>query len=137
MTWPAPQVGQIIRYSYLWKSEADRGQEEGLKERPAATVHFTIAAPTVERVREFVRSFAASHGYTPARVIGRDPHGLYYVGGLSRFEFYSERRMARGSFTATFLDNRAFPQDNIYGRLKNFIAAVRQIEGVFVPEGYE
>ncbi len=38
MTWPAPQVGQIIRYGYLWKREADAGLEEGQKDRPAVIV---------------------------------------------------------------------------------------------------
>lgn len=38
MTWPAPQVGQIIRYAYLWKREADAGLEEGQKDRPAVIV---------------------------------------------------------------------------------------------------
>lgn len=38
MTWPAPRVGQIIRYAYLWKREADAGLEEGRKDRPAVIV---------------------------------------------------------------------------------------------------
>jgi hypothetical protein len=38
LSWPAPKVGQVIRYAYLWKSEADAGLEEGLKDRPAAIV---------------------------------------------------------------------------------------------------
>ena len=38
MSWPAPKVGQIIRYAYLWKNEADTGLEEGLKDRPAVIV---------------------------------------------------------------------------------------------------
>ncbi len=38
MTWPAPHVGQIIRYAYLWKREADAGLEEGQKDRPAVIV---------------------------------------------------------------------------------------------------
>jgi hypothetical protein len=105
--------------------------------RPAATVHFTVEQHALESVRETVRSFAVSHNYVPVPVIGGDPDGLYFASRLSRFEFYREPRMAPGSFTAIFLDNRAFPQDDIYGRLKDFVAALRQIEGVFVPEGYE
>jgi len=38
VSWPTPKVGQIIRYAYLWKSEADEGLEEGLKDRPAVIV---------------------------------------------------------------------------------------------------
>jgi hypothetical protein len=105
--------------------------------RPSATAHFTVEPRAIERVRETVRSFAASHRYAPMPVIGGDPNGLYYNGGLSRFYFYSEPNMAPGSFTATFIDNRAFPQHDIYGRLRDFVAAIRRIEGVNVPEGYE
>ena len=38
MPLPAPEVGLVIRYSYLWRSEAERGLEEGQKDRPCAVV---------------------------------------------------------------------------------------------------
>ena len=38
MTWPAPQPGLVIRYSYLWTREAQAGREEGVKDRPCAIV---------------------------------------------------------------------------------------------------
>ena len=38
MPFPAPISGQVIRYSYLWRSEYQRGQEEGVKERPCVVV---------------------------------------------------------------------------------------------------
>ena len=38
MTWPVPQPGLVIRYSYLWESEAREGREEGVKDRPCAVV---------------------------------------------------------------------------------------------------
>lgn len=38
MSWPAPQPGMVIRYSYLWQREAREGREEGLKDRPCAIV---------------------------------------------------------------------------------------------------
>lgn len=38
MTWPTPQPGLVVRYSYLWSREAETGQEEGLKDRPCAVV---------------------------------------------------------------------------------------------------
>lgn len=34
----APRVGQVIRYAYLWRNEAEQGQEEGLKRRPVVIV---------------------------------------------------------------------------------------------------
>jgi len=38
VTWPTPQPGLVIRYSYLWHREALTGQEEGIKDRPCAVV---------------------------------------------------------------------------------------------------
>lgn len=38
MSWPKPQAGQVLRYSYLWESEARQGREEGVKDRPCAVV---------------------------------------------------------------------------------------------------
>ncbi len=38
MSLPSPHPGLVIRYSYLWKQEADAGREEGSKDRPCAIV---------------------------------------------------------------------------------------------------
>ena len=38
MAFPKPVPAQVIRYCYLWKSEQERGQEEGNKDRPCAVV---------------------------------------------------------------------------------------------------
>jgi hypothetical protein len=38
LPFPQPVPGQVIRYSYLWRSEYRRGQEEGVKERPCVLV---------------------------------------------------------------------------------------------------
>lgn len=38
MSWPVPQPGLVIRYSYLWEREAREGREEGVKDRPCAIV---------------------------------------------------------------------------------------------------
>ncbi len=38
MNWPVPRPGLVIRYSYLWESEARQGREEGVKDRPCAIV---------------------------------------------------------------------------------------------------
>ena len=50
MTWPAPQPGLVIRYSYLWTREARAGREEGAKDRPCAIVLAIGAAQERERV---------------------------------------------------------------------------------------
>ena len=36
MTFPKPQPGLVIRYSYLWAEEFERGIEEGSNDRPCA-----------------------------------------------------------------------------------------------------
>ena len=38
MPFPQPVPGQVIRYSYLWRSEYLRGQEEGIKDRHCVIV---------------------------------------------------------------------------------------------------
>lgn len=38
MSWPIPQPGLVIRYSYLWHREALTGREEAAKDRPCAVV---------------------------------------------------------------------------------------------------
>ena len=43
MSLPKPQAGLVICYSYLWRSEYLRGQEEGVKDRPCAIVLSTFA----------------------------------------------------------------------------------------------
>jgi hypothetical protein len=35
---PKPEPGLVVRYAFLWRAEAARGQEEGLKDRPCAVV---------------------------------------------------------------------------------------------------
>jgi len=38
VSWPVPRPGLVIRYSYLWQSEARQGREEGVKDRPCAII---------------------------------------------------------------------------------------------------
>ncbi|MEJ0026969.1 MAG: hypothetical protein WDN01_13160 [Rhizomicrobium sp.] len=42
---PAP--GTIFRYAYLWSHEQQRGQEEGLKDRPALVLAVAVSASKV------------------------------------------------------------------------------------------
>lgn len=42
MAFPVPVPGLVIRYSYLWRDEHARGQEEGVKDRPCAVVLVTM-----------------------------------------------------------------------------------------------
>lgn len=41
MAYPKPKPGLVIRYSFLWREQAERGQEEGEKDRPCAVVMTT------------------------------------------------------------------------------------------------
>lgn len=52
MTWPIPQPGLVIRYSYLWTREARAGREEGVKDRPCAIV--LAVADAQDRMRVIV-----------------------------------------------------------------------------------
>jgi hypothetical protein len=38
VNWPVPQPGLVVRYAYLWESEAREGRKEGVKDRPCAIV---------------------------------------------------------------------------------------------------
>lgn len=38
MPLPVPKPGLVINYSYLWRSEASRGQNEGRKDRPCVVI---------------------------------------------------------------------------------------------------
>jgi mRNA-degrading endonuclease toxin of MazEF toxin-antitoxin module len=38
MSLPDPQPGLVIRYSYLWRREAEQGREHGAKDRPCVVV---------------------------------------------------------------------------------------------------
>jgi hypothetical protein len=54
---PKPVQGLVIRYSYLWRSEHLRGQEEGVKDRPCAV----ILATTQEDGQEVVTVLPITH----------------------------------------------------------------------------
>ena len=51
VAWPAPHPGLVIRYSYLWKREADTGRQEGTKDRPCAIV---VAVDDADGEREVI-----------------------------------------------------------------------------------
>ena len=42
MALPEPVPALVIRYSYLWKVNFDRGQEEGVKDRPCAVILVSV-----------------------------------------------------------------------------------------------
>lgn len=50
MPLPTPVPGLVIRYSYLWKAEQRREQEEGVKDRPCAVVLTTTTEDGAQSV---------------------------------------------------------------------------------------
>jgi hypothetical protein len=53
MPYPTPEPGLVIGYSYLWKAEAERGQLEGIKDRPCAII-LTVENDEGERIVSLV-----------------------------------------------------------------------------------
>jgi hypothetical protein len=47
---PDPQPGLVIRFSYLWRDEHDKGQDEGSKDRPCAIILAVMEASGRKRV---------------------------------------------------------------------------------------
>ena len=43
----APQAGMVLHYSFLWKHEAERGQDEGVKDRPVVVLILLAAGEEV------------------------------------------------------------------------------------------
>jgi hypothetical protein len=44
---PAPEVGMVIRYAYLWADEEARGRDEASKDRPTLVLAVAVAAGEV------------------------------------------------------------------------------------------
>ena len=107
--------------------------------RMGYSVHLTAEPSAVARVLEVVRSFAAQHNYESEDVASRGPSDLFYRGRWSIFWFYRQSHMPEESFMAEFRhrDEIWFPRDDLETWLKEFVATIQQIEGVFVPAGYE
>ncbi len=61
MPLPEPRPGLVIRYAYLWRSEHERGREEGTKDRPCAVVLATT------RDGDATRVVVAAITHTPPR----------------------------------------------------------------------
>jgi hypothetical protein len=107
--------------------------------RMGYSVVLTAQPTAVDGVREAVRSFAVQHNYQPEDVVDRGSNDLFYRGRWSIFWFYAQSQMPPESFVAEFRhrDEILFPRDDLETWLKDFVATIRKIDGVFVPEGYE
>lgn len=57
LSFPKPSFGQVIRYGYLWRAEEERGQEEGVKDRPCTV----ILATTDEEGEQIVTVLPITH----------------------------------------------------------------------------
>lgn len=58
MALPEPHPGLVIRYAYLWRDEARRGRDEGIRDRPCVIVHATrdAHAQTIVTVAPITRA---------------------------------------------------------------------------------
>jgi hypothetical protein len=63
---PKPVQGLVIRYSYLWRTEHLRGQEEGIKDRPCAVILVTTAKDGREVVTVLPVTHSPPSNDTPA-----------------------------------------------------------------------
>jgi len=96
----------------------------------------------LDDVLEAVRSFAGAHNYrsskpSRAHVLASDeaaPLSLKYHRPTSEFRF---DQIGAGEFIAELRYTRAGSPDNLDDWLEEFKAAVRQIDGVRLAEGYE
>jgi len=62
---PKPEVGLVIRYSYLWPREHREGREEGTKDRPCAIVLVAHRHDGETRVLVFPSRIARPRASTP------------------------------------------------------------------------
>jgi hypothetical protein len=70
---PQPVPGLVIRYSYLWRSEYQRGQEEGVKDRPCAVV----MAVTNDQGDDMVTVLPVTHAPPADRTLAVEiPHAV-------------------------------------------------------------
>ncbi|MCL6682887.1 type II toxin-antitoxin system PemK/MazF family toxin [Sphingomonas alba] len=64
MSRPDPQYGQVVRFEYLWASEAAEGYAEGEKRRPCAII-VTIAAKDDKPLRTMLCAITHSQPRPP------------------------------------------------------------------------
>jgi hypothetical protein len=97
--------------------------------RPSYAVDITVDPRAVVPLTEAVQAFAAAHGYTPVRAAG-DARDFYYESRRSHFTC----DVVPGRFTAVFghANGILLRTDDLEALAKDFIVAVRQVEGVVV-----
>lgn len=72
------RAGQVIRYAYLWREEAERGQEEGLKDRPAVIV--VLLQEAEDRTRVIVAPITHTPPADPADALAIPPATARRIG---------------------------------------------------------
>jgi hypothetical protein len=142
LPFPQPFPGQVIRYSYLWRSEYWQGQEEGVKDRPCVIVLMLtdekddqiVTVLPVTHTPPSDTSLAVEIPYVTKQRLGLDDERSWVVlTEANRFTWPGpDLRMA----------NRADPTSIIYGELPGrlllqildrFISAIESGKAVLVP----
>jgi len=66
VSFPNPVAGLVIRYAYLWRSEHERGLEEGAKDRPCAVLLSIIDEAGEKKVVVLPITHTPPHDHTLA-----------------------------------------------------------------------
>lgn len=92
MKFSAPVPGLVINYAFLWPHEADRGQVEGIKDRPCAIVVATkddeiLVVPITHRKPHALRNAIELPRSTKKRLgLDREPSWII-TDSLNRFKW--------------------------------------------------
>ena len=82
-----PHPGQVIRYAYLWHSEAKAGREEGAKDRPSVITYTkqnqdgtkTVGVSPITHAKQEGQGSAVPIPIKTARRLGLDDRQSYIV----------------------------------------------------------
>jgi hypothetical protein len=139
---PDPVPGLVIRYSYLWRGEHRRGQEEGTKDRPCAVILVSrtaggeqiVTVLPVTHTPPFAREHAVEIPASTRRRLGLDDaRSWLVVSEANRFlwpgpDLRPGRPGDAGSVAYGMLPYRLFETIR-----QKFLAAVRAHRASLVP----
>lgn len=96
MALPEPGPGLVIRYAYLWRSEAERGRDDGSKDRPCAVIlavkrsmgRTTVVVAPITHARPYVPELAVELPSETKKRLGLDDAPSWIVADdLNHFDW--------------------------------------------------